>query len=101
MNSTARTVSATLCENEPSPQSPFGVTQTEVVEAQHPDAFAGQLLADAARGRAVLAEGEPVGEDAPAPHLAFGQVDDTRQVGPVVLGKLTRSATCVILSLAG
>ena len=59
----------------------LGVAQTEVVEAQHADALAGQLLADPARGRAVLAEGEAVGEDAPAAHLAFGEIDETRQGG--------------------
>ena len=40
-----------------------------------------------------------MGEDAPAAHLAFGEIDETRQSGPVVLGNLTRSATRVILSL--
>ncbi len=40
----------------------------------------GELLADPARGRAVLAEREAVGEDAPAAQLSFGQIDQTRQV---------------------
>ena len=65
-----------------------GVAQADVVEAQHPDALAGELLADAARGGAVLAEGEPVGEDAPAPQLAFGQIDETRQGGAGGAGEL-------------
>ena len=50
----------------------LGVAQAEVVEAQHADALAGELLADPARCRAVLAEGEAVGEHAPSAHLALG-----------------------------
>ena len=54
----------------------LGVAQAEVVEAEHADALAGELLADPARGRAVLAEGEAVGEDAPSAQLALREVDD-------------------------
>ena len=69
----------------------LGVAEAEVVEAQHADALGGQLLAHPARGGAVLAEGEAVGEDAPPADLAVGEVDDPRRVGPVLLGKLTGS----------
>ena len=48
----------------------LGVAEPEVVEAQHPDALRGKLLADPRRGRAVLAEREAVGEDSPAAALA-------------------------------
>src|SRR6185312_8739566 len=51
----------------------------QVVEAQHADALAGELLAYPARGRAVLAEGEAVCEDTPPPQLSLGQVDQTGQ----------------------
>ena len=60
---------------------PLGVTQPQVVEAQHADALGGELLADPARRGAVLAEGEAVGEDAPPAHLGFGEVDEARQGG--------------------
>ena len=59
----------------------LGVAQAEVVEAEHADALAGELLADPARGRGVLAEREAVGEDAPPAHLALRQIDETRQDG--------------------
>ncbi len=49
----------------------LGVAESEVVEAEHADALAGQLLADAARRGRVLAEGEAVGEDAPTPDGAL------------------------------
>ena len=71
-----------LVRERPVAPVPLGVAQAEVVEAQHADALAGQLLADPARGRAVLAEREAVGEDAPPAHLAFGEIDETRQRGP-------------------
>ncbi len=48
------------------------VPESEVVEPQHPDAFSGELLADSARCRRVLAEGETVCEDAPSANFAFG-----------------------------
>ena len=53
----------------------LGVAEPEVVEAQHPDALARQLLADPAGGRAVLAQREAVGEHAPSPGRALGVVD--------------------------
>ncbi len=59
----------------------LGVPQPEVVEAQHADPLAGQLLADPAGGRGVLAEGEPVGEDPPAPDPALRVVDQTGESG--------------------
>ena len=60
----------------------LGVAETEVVEAQHADALAGELLADPAGGRAVLAEREAVRENAPSAHLALGDVDTSRQRWP-------------------
>ena len=59
----------------------LGVTEPDVVEAEHPDALAGQLLADAAGSGAVLAQGEAVGEHAPAADRRLGLVDDARQQG--------------------
>ena len=60
---------------------PFGVAKAQVVEAQHADALAGELLADPARCRAVLAEREAMGEDAPTAHLAFRHIHQARQDG--------------------
>ena len=65
----------------------LGVTEPEVVEAQHPDTLAGQLLADPARSGAVLAQGEAVGEHAPAPDRALGLVDQTSQPRPARAGE--------------
>ena len=94
MNSTARTVSATLCENEPSPQSPSESPRPRLSKRSMPMPSRGQLLADPARCRTVLAEREAVGEDAPAAHFALGQIDQTRQArGRWCSGTLTRSAT--------
>src|SRR6478672_6151489 len=59
--------------------SRLGIAQTERIEAQHADAVVGELLADAGRRGGVLAEREPVGEDAPAAGLPGGPVDDARQ----------------------
>src|SRR3712207_5544888 len=57
----------------------LGVAKSEVVEAEHADALAGQLLADAAcRGR-VFSEGEPVGKDAPTPDGSRGMIDKARE----------------------
>ena len=63
------------------------MAEAEIVEAEHADALAGELLADPARRRAVLAEGEAVGEHTPSAQLAVGKVDDTGQDGPGGAGK--------------
>jgi hypothetical protein len=54
----------------------LGVAKSEVVEAEHADALAGQLLADAARRGRILSEGEPVGKDAPSPDGSLRMVDE-------------------------
>ena len=59
----------------------LGISESEVVEPQHSDAVAGELLADSARGRAVLAEGEAVGEYSPPANLTNRNVDDAGQQG--------------------
>jgi hypothetical protein len=53
----------------------LGVAKPEVVEAEHANALAGQLLADAARRGGVLPESEPVGKDAPSPDGSLRMVD--------------------------
>jgi hypothetical protein len=65
----------------------LGVTESEVVEAEHSDALAGQLLADPARSGAVLAQCEAMGEHSPAADRAFGEVDETSQAGPARAGE--------------
>src|SRR6266508_2670488 len=82
MNRTAWAVSATLWEKGPVAPVALGVAQPEIVEAEHPDALTGQLLADPAGGRAVLAQGEAVREHCPATDCGRRMVDQTSQPGP-------------------
>src|SRR5215213_4311688 len=56
----------------------FRVAESKVVEAEHADALAGQLLADAARCGRVFSEGESVRKDTPTPNGSGGIVDDAR-----------------------
>jgi hypothetical protein len=60
----------------------LGTTEAEIVEAQHPDALACELLADPTGGGTVLAEREAVGEDGPSAQVTFGKIDEARQCRP-------------------
>ena len=66
--------------------------EAQRVEAQHPDALAGQLLADSAGRGTVLAQCEPVYEDPPPAALALWVVDEARQGGSTAAGE--RDALC-------
>jgi hypothetical protein len=59
----------------------LGPAESQVVEAQHPDALAGQLLAHPTGSGTVHAECEAVGEHAPPADMALWVVDQTSQPG--------------------
>ncbi len=80
---------------------PVGLTEAEVVEAEHADALARELFTDPARGRGVLAKREAVGEDPPSAYLALRDVDEARQGGPGGAGEFHALGHRVILSARG
>src|SRR4051794_11928431 len=65
----------------------LGVAESEIVEAEHPDAFAGQLFADSASCWTLLAKGEPVDEHAPSPHASCRRIDEAGQTWTAGAGK--------------
>src|SRR6266496_3068963 len=82
MNRTASAVFGDLVGKGPVAPVALGIAEPEIVEAEHPDALAGQLLADPAGGGALLAKGEAVREHAPATDRGYRVVDQTSQLGP-------------------
>ncbi len=101
MNSTARTVSATLCENDPSPQSPSESPRPRLSKRSIPTPSLASCLQMRLAAGLSLPRVNPWAKT-PQPRTSpSGRSTRPARVGPVVLGKLTRSATCAILSLAG
>ena len=101
MYSTARAVSATLWENEPSPQSPSDSPRPRLSKRSMPM----PSLASCLQIRLAAGESLPsVKPWAKTPHprtSPSGRSTRPARVGPVVLGNFTRSATRVILSARG
>src|SRR6185312_10744545 len=93
MNSTARTVSATLCENDPSPQSPSESPKPRLSKRSMPmPSLASDLQIRVAAGL-FLPSVKPWAKT-PHPRTSrSGRSTRPARAGPVVLGNLTRSAT--------
>ncbi len=93
MNSTARTVSATLWEKDPSPQSPSDSPRPRLSKRSMPMPSAASCLQIRFAAGLSLPSVKPWAKT-PQPRTSPSGIS-TRpaNAGPVVLGKLTRSAT--------
>ena len=98
MNSTARTVSATLLENEPSPQSPSESPRPRLSKRSIPTPSLASCLQIRLAAGLSLPSVKPWAKT-PQPRTSrSGRSTRPASVGPLVLGNPTRSATRVILA---
>ena len=81
MNSTARTVSATLCENDPSPQSPSESPRPRLSKRSMPMPSLASCLQIRLAAGLSLPRVKPWAKTPQPAHLALGDVDETRQRG--------------------
>src|SRR6201991_4209285 len=99
MNSTARTVSSTLCENDPSPQSPSESPSPRLSKRSMPMPSPASCLQIRLAAGQSLPRVKPWAKT-PQPRTSpSGTSMRPASSGPVLLTKLTRSATRIILSL--
>src|SRR5215218_7268752 len=93
MNSTARTVSATLCENDPSPQSPSESPSPRLSKRSMPMPSLASCLQMRVAAGLSLPSVKPCA-NTPHPRTSpSGRSMRPARTGPVVLGNSTRSAT--------
>ena len=99
MNSTARTVSATLCENDPSPQSPSESPRPRLSKRSIPTPSLASCLQMRLAAGLSLPRVNPWAKTPQPRSSPSGRSTRPARVGPVVLGNPTRSATRAMMSL--